>query len=78
MSVRVCRLARVVREIRPHLADGILDDRPPVGKGHGWKALAEIPAAPGMGMGRRCHGADFGPAEQLVILPLSKKYPSYP
>src|SRR5215469_426878 len=56
----------LIRQIGAHLADGVLDHRPSVGERQACKALAEIPAGPGMGMGRRCHRTGLSPGEQLM------------
>ncbi len=55
-----------IREVGPHLANGIFDRAAAVDEGHSGKALGEVPAFPGLWMLAGFDRAGLGPGEQFI------------
>jgi hypothetical protein len=57
---------RQVGEIRASFANGILDHRATIGKGHVREVFTKVPVGPGVRVLFRCDRLEFGPGQQLV------------
>jgi hypothetical protein len=57
---------RSMRQIRPHLANGVFDHAPAVEQRHVRKALVEVPAFPRLWMLAGCDREGLGPGEQFI------------
>src|SRR5260221_377136 len=64
LLLAACFPIRTVRQIGADLANRVLDDGAPIGKGHAWKALRKVPTSPGRGMGCRYHRGRLGPGQE--------------